>query len=667
MKTSIQRLFLSIITLLALTFSIIGVTSVHAVGVVVMNANDSGAGSLRQAIADAGVGDTITFDSALSGSTINLSSTLILTQNVTIDGSALPAQITISGDTAPTNGVGDVQVLMVNSGVTATLDSIIITKGNFSSSNGGGIFNDGTLTVTNSTLSDNIAIHGGGIYNTGTLTVTNSTLSGNTAKGGNGKGGGIFNKGTVTVMNSTLSNNFAKSNGTGGGGGIFNTTISSPATVTMVNSTLSGNYSDAGGQGGGIWNNGSTLTITNSTLSGNSVGFAGYGGGIYNDDGAHPTTLTVTNSTLSGNSAGSDGGGIIDMGSDINSVLNITNTIIANSPDGGDCYNAPIIGSSPNNLIEDGSCSASLSGDPSLAPLANNGGLTQTHALYAGSIAIDAGNGSICAADPVNNLDQRGVTRPIGAQCDIGAFEGSIAAPTATPTATPTITPTPTETSTPTATATATSTATNTPTKTATRTPTKTPTPVTTTLFSNAVQDGWILESFETSNVGGTISYTTAGLPVGDNAAKQQYRSILSFNTSTLPDTAVITMVTLKIKKSGFVGGTNQIALFQGFMLDIKTGFFGSAQSLQAIDFQATASKTLGPVSPALVSGGYSINLTSGKSYINKLSTNGGLTQIRLRFKLDDNNDAIANYLSVYSGSATTANRPQLVITYIIP
>jgi hypothetical protein len=103
-------------------------------------------------------------------------------------------------------------------------------------------------------------------------------------------------------------------------------------------------------------------------------------------------------------------------------------------------------------------------------------------------------------------------------------------------------------------------------------------------------------------------------------------------------------------------------------MIDIKAGFFGTFPTLQAADFQAAANKTLGPATPIMVDSVYNFGLFNGKDYINKLSTNGGLTQIRLRFKLDDNNDTIANYLSLYSGDASVvADRPQLVITYTLP
>ena len=96
-------------------------------------------------------------------------------------------------------------------------------------------------------------------------------------------------------------------------------------------------------------------------------------------------------------------------------------------------------------------------------------------------------------------------------------------------------------------------------------------------------------------------------------------------------------------------------------------GFFGTASTLQAADFQAAASKTCGPFMPAPVSNWYTIDLAAAKAYVNKLATASGLTQIRLRFKLDDNNDAVANYLSLYSGDAPAASRPQLIVTYYVP
>jgi hypothetical protein len=122
----------------------------------------------------------------------------------------------------------------------------------------------------------------------------------------------------------------------------------------------------------------------------------------------------------------------------------------------------------------------------------------------------------------------------------------------------------------------------------------------------------------------------------------------------------------LKISKSAIIGGGNPVTIFQGFVVDIKNGFFGTT-ALQASDFQAAGNKSYGPYNTALVGGWYSINLASPDTYINKAATNGGLTQIRLRFKLDDNNNTVANYLSLYSGNAAAASRPQLIVTYYVP
>jgi hypothetical protein len=190
---------------------------------------------------------------------------------------------------------------------------------------------------------------------------------------------------------------------------------------------------------------------------------------------------------------------------------------------------------------------------------------------------------------------------------------------------------------------------------------------ITTNLKSVGAQDGWILETGENTNVGGTLNATATTLRLGDDVTKKQYRSILSFATgANLPDNAVITKVTLRIKQQAIVGGGNPVTIFQGFMADIKRGIFGTS-ALQAADWQTVAQKTIGPFSPSLSGGWYTLNLTSARTYVNKLATAGGLTQIRLRFKLDDNSNIVANYLSLYSGNVAAASRPQLIIEYYVP
>lgn len=185
------------------------------------------------------------------------------------------------------------------------------------------------------------------------------------------------------------------------------------------------------------------------------------------------------------------------------------------------------------------------------------------------------------------------------------------------------------------------------------------------TAYSAAASDGYVLESTETSNAGGTINSALTTFRLGDDPAKKQYRSILSFITSGLPDNATLTSVTLKIKQQSATGGTT-FSMFQGLLVDIRKGTFGTL-ALAATDFQAAASKVgTVPFTNAAVGGWYSFNLTSSKTFINLLATNSGATQFRLRFKLDDNNNAIANYISFYSGNSAT-NKPTLVITYYVP
>jgi hypothetical protein len=423
---------------LVLTLSV-GAPVAYAATFTVTNTNDSGAGSLRQAISDANAAagpDTITF--SVTGTITLTSGQLGITDDLTIDGPGA-ANLAISGNNA--SGVLEVSggsldlmdVTVVNGsafrgggivsggGTTLTVTNSTFS-GNSASFQGGGIFNGGTLAIANSTFYGNSAgSEGGGIFNGGTLTVTNSTFSGNSAD----SGGGMSNGGTLTLTNSTFSGNSARS-----GGGM----ASDVGTLTVTDSTFSGNSAAVGG---GIRIDGGTLTVTNSTFSGNSAsGAFGFGGGIFNIG-----TLTVTNSTFSANSAGRSGGGIANRAGGIvnfrnstfsgnsavtsgggidnlDGVLTLENTIAANSPSGGNCSGAILDGG--GNLQHPGTdCGLTIaSDDPLLGPLQNNGGPTDTMALQPGSPAIDAAVAANCPP-----TDQRGVSRPQGAGCDIGAYE----------------------------------------------------------------------------------------------------------------------------------------------------------------------------------------------------------------------------------------------------
>jgi CSLREA domain-containing protein len=242
--------------------------------------------------------------------------------------------------------------------------------------------------------------YGGAIFNKGTLNISNCIFYANQAK----RGSAFYNfsTGTMTITNSTFLSNMAYyPSDYANGGAVYNY----DGTLFIENSTFSGNKAD---YGGAIYNYGTEVIIKNSTFSGNSADTSG--GGIINYG-----TATITNCTFSGNSA-TDGAGIYNGHT---YILNFTNTIIANSVTGSDCSNiSGTIVTNVNNLVEDGSCGATYSGDPSLGALADNGGPTQTIGLLFGSTAIDAGNLAACPA-----TDQRGVSRPQGSGCDIGAFE----------------------------------------------------------------------------------------------------------------------------------------------------------------------------------------------------------------------------------------------------
>jgi len=230
---------------------------------------------------------------------------------------------------------------------------------------------------------------------------------------------------TATFKNLTITNgNSGDASGNAGGG----ITSGGGTTITVIGCTISGNRATGTeSAGGGIFNaSGGTLTVINSTISGNSANQAG---GIQNNSAA---TVTLINATVAGNTASPGlGGGIANFG-----TLNFTNTIFAGNTGGdyGGLTNS-VIGTNDHNLVQDGSGSPALSGDPKLGTLKNNGGPTFTQALVAGSPAIDAGDDTVLG-DPFNlTTDQRGFgfPRKSCAHVDIGAYEAAAGvAPTIT-------------------------------------------------------------------------------------------------------------------------------------------------------------------------------------------------------------------------------------------
>jgi subtilisin family serine protease len=190
--------------------------------------------------------------------------------------------------------------------------------------------------------------------------------------------------------------------------------------------------------------------------------------------------------------------------------------------------------------------------------------------------------------------------------------------------------------------------------------------PVTVTFTSVAAEDGRISESKETSDVGGTANSTdntTSSLRVGDTNTRLQYKSFVSFDTSSIPDTATITGATLTLVR-GTSAGTNPFTTHGSCLADIVTGGFGGANALASSDFQAAATATgVATMSNPTANGAASTGTlnAAGLSAINKTGT----TQLRLYFTLDDNNNNTSDYIGFFSGeNATAANRPQLTVTY---
>jgi hypothetical protein len=300
-------------------------------------------------------------------------------------------------------------------GITANIEGITIRNGavskggGFFPDGGGGIDNVGTLTLTNTTVRENSAVFGGGITNFGTLALINSTISGNSARGQGvfSHSGGIDNgKGVLILINTTVSNNHATSIAGG---------ISNGVTLTMINSTVSGNTADF--NGGGIHNSVATVNAFNSTITDNradaDLNGSGVGGGVFNTSGS---TFNFRNTILAGNFetvfepfVGMQRFVIRDCAGTLTSIGNNLMRVV----------NCTVIGSAPTVA------------NPLLGPLQNNGGPTQTHALLAGSPAIDGGNPSGCRDNlgALLTTDQRGFSRPTDGNndglvhCDIGAYE----------------------------------------------------------------------------------------------------------------------------------------------------------------------------------------------------------------------------------------------------
>ncbi len=392
-----------------------------------------------------------------NGSSITFSSLFDTPRTIALDSTLGPLNLSESVGTetiqGPAGGVtisgtNTFQIFNVASGVDASLSDLTISRGR--SAQGGGLYNAGSLQLTDCTLSANVATSdGGGLFNGpgSTLTITGSSLTGNSAPSAGG--GGLFNAGTADIEDSTLSSNWAiygggttnvgtltvggctfSSNstyGTDGGGAIFNynSTASMTVMATINDSTFVSNHAAFGGaiyQYSVTSNPAGEVTATNSTFASNSA--SSRGGAIGNSSTGH---VTLVNCTLAGNNANYGGALSLDSGG----TTTLVNTIVSGNTAGlagPDAFGTVV--SQGYNLVgkTDGSTGWVASDqtgtiasplDPMLALLGNYGGPTQTMALLPGSPAV--GKGTVVSGI---TADQRGM--PIGPVPDVGAVQVSL-------------------------------------------------------------------------------------------------------------------------------------------------------------------------------------------------------------------------------------------------
>ncbi|MAT98579.1 MAG: hypothetical protein CL608_15665 [Anaerolineaceae bacterium] len=368
-------------------------------------------------------------DNAMPFDVINVSAetyaeNVVISKSLTIHGADPSSTIVDGTDTD--------SVFTIEGSIAVTLTNLTITNGNASLPTrfGGGIYVESAdVTLDNVIVSNNSAISGGGVYSRGgDIIIRDSRIMNNyvSTTSSFASGGGIYvddngsDLAQVLIINTAVVNNGVYSAVSAGGGGIN----SSASSLIIENSLISGNLSLGGatiGSAGGIFVNGDsdsvtkTVTIVNSTISENSADYIG--GGIYATNSAE---ITLANSTIVSNTANTLGGGIF-LGD--NSSASLRNMLTAlNSPQ--DCVEGGgFFHSHDHNLDSDDTCGLTEANDlpatsPLIGPLQDNGGPTETHALVENSPAINAGSNADCPSQ-----DQRGLIRPQGFVCDIGAYE----------------------------------------------------------------------------------------------------------------------------------------------------------------------------------------------------------------------------------------------------
>jgi uncharacterized repeat protein (TIGR01451 family) len=345
----------------------------------VSSLNDSGAGTLRQAILDANADtdalSTVSFSSSLTGA-IDLTSALPhFTHNIEIDGPGAKV-ITVQRDSI----AGPFNIFNVDTGVSATVIGLTITNGSAtatSQDSGGGILNLGNLTLEDAVVSGNTAANvGGGIASPSfppvsqpTLTIVNCAIINNTISNGQGAAGIDIENGTATISNSTISGNTATNSHSAGGIGVYG------GRVTIDHSTISNNtMNDPSGQSaGGLDAFAQSVTLFDTIIAGNSS--------------------TATDQDVAG-SVTSNGHNLIGN--------------VGNATGLRDGVNGDQVGGAAGPI------------NPMLGLLQDNGGATPTMALQSGSPAIDTGSNTNAPL-----TDQRGFERILNGTIDIGAYESS--------------------------------------------------------------------------------------------------------------------------------------------------------------------------------------------------------------------------------------------------
>ena len=441
---SIRRPFAAIVSsgVVALSLFVSVQRSEAATLTVDSTADDDGAGTtLREAIlaANANPGlDTV----VLPAGTFNLDGLkghLGVVDDLIITGAGA-AQTIISGDL-----VNPSRIFFLDTGTNLTIEGVTIEKGSTQFNNAGGVMQAialGSLTIRDSVIRNNSSQFGGAIYASqnlnlglGTITIENTTFSGNSTRLGPGGAIRLFNN-PVTITDSTFIDNQSRTAGEeeASNGGALHVT---GGTLTITGSTFSGNSAGSGpdsdaGSGGAIFVNGAEATIVNSTISGN-LAYA-HGGAIAASDGA---LVNLIHSTVAQNTSVLKGAGLYALSSEVPTKqgdatggnIDLTDSLIHNNQSAA-ASNCEVVGSGTitsagGNLSDDATCTGLT--DPTdlndnsgttLGALADNGGPTRTHALMAGSTAIDA----VPCIQGITD-DQRDVSRPQGSGCDIGAYE----------------------------------------------------------------------------------------------------------------------------------------------------------------------------------------------------------------------------------------------------